>query len=87
MERTMEALLGVVKQLDTKTDELYREVRATLGDEWEGEVRTIFEEGKAKWDKAEVEMVNQLNQAAQAIGVANSNYQAAEARNRAIWMD
>ncbi|WP_433244233.1 WXG100 family type VII secretion target [Streptosporangium sp. CA-135522] len=87
MERTMEALVGIVKQMDSRTDQLYRDVVGALGNEWYGDVKDLFDEGKRKWDQAELEMIEQLGQAAQMIGVANANYKAAEDRNRAIWAD
>ncbi|MFJ2030182.1 WXG100 family type VII secretion target [Streptosporangium sp. NPDC087985] len=85
MENTREALLGVVSEMDRATDELITKIKATLGDSWTGATATYFEEHRKIWDAAEAEMGRQLNEAAIALGVANDNYKAAEARNKAIW--
>ncbi|MEU6738096.1 WXG100 family type VII secretion target [Streptosporangium sandarakinum] len=86
MERVQEQLLKVVTDMDKATDDLVTKLRQTLGEQaWAGGAANFFEEHRAKWDRAEQEMGRQLHEAAVALGVANDNYRAAEARNKAIW--
>ncbi|MBB4918677.1 WXG100 family type VII secretion target [Streptosporangium saharense] len=85
MERVQENLLKVVTAMDTATDELMTKLAAELGPAWQGGASALFEEHRKIWDAAEQEMGRQLNEAAQALGTANANYRAAEARNKAIW--
>ncbi|MEV4250967.1 WXG100 family type VII secretion target [Streptosporangium canum] len=86
MERVQGELLQVVTAMDTVTDNLITQLRATLGEaSWSGGASEFFEQHRAKWDQAEQEMGRQLNEAAKALGVATENYRAAEQRNKAIW--
>jgi uncharacterized protein YukE len=85
MEQTQLGLLKVVSDMDKATDELIRKLQEVLGDNWAGDAANFFEEHRKIWDAAEQEMGRQLNEAAVALGTANENYKAAEARNRAIW--
>ncbi|GAT67594.1 WXG100 family type VII secretion target [Planomonospora sp. ID91781] len=85
MEQAQLGLLKVVSNMDKATDELIRKLQEVLGDNWAGDAANFFEEHRKIWDAAEQEMGRQLNEAAVALGTANENYKAAEARNRAIW--
>ncbi|MEU7987060.1 hypothetical protein AB0B56_19560 [Streptosporangium canum] len=97
MERVQGELLQVVTAMDTVTDNLITQLRATLGEAswsgeatkgeegWSGGASEFFEQHRAKWDQAEQEMGRQLQEAAKALGVATENYRAAEQRNKAIW--
>ncbi|WP_037970754.1 WXG100 family type VII secretion target [Streptosporangium amethystogenes] len=85
MELAQEGLLKVVTAMDKATDDLITKLAAVLGGSWEGGAANFFEDHRKIWDAAEREMGNQLNSAVAALGTANENYKAAEARNRAIW--
>lgn len=85
MELAQEGLLKVVTAMDKATDDLITKLAAVLGNSWEGGAANFFEDHRKIWDAAEREMGNQLNSAVAALGTANENYKAAEARNRAIW--
>ncbi|MET8049370.1 MULTISPECIES: WXG100 family type VII secretion target [unclassified Streptosporangium] len=85
MEQAQEGLLRVVTAMDTATDQLITKLQEVLGDSWAGDAATYFEDHRKIWDAAEQEMGRQLNIAAVALGTANENYRAAEARNKAIW--
>ncbi|GLW05010.1 hypothetical protein Misp01_01400 [Microtetraspora sp. NBRC 13810] len=86
MEETQIGLLNVVTAMDKATDDLITQLKVVLGDEaWQGGAAEFFEQHRVKWNAAEAEMGRQLGEAARALGVANENYRAAEARNKAIW--
>lgn len=88
MEEAQGHLLNVVTQLDKITDDLYKNVQNILSEHWFDDssgARTMFDEERATWDVAEQQMGNDLHTAAQALGIANSNYQAAENFNRKLW--
>ncbi|MFI6596330.1 WXG100 family type VII secretion target [Nonomuraea sp. NPDC050536] len=88
MEDAQGHLMNVVTQLDKITDDLYKNVQNILSEHWfdsNSGARTMFDEERSKWDVAEQQMGNDLHQAAQALGIANSNYQAAEDFNRKLW--
>lgn len=87
MEAAYEQLKSIVTELDRVTDDLYNDVRTTLGTDWEGEAKTFFDGKKAQWDNLEVEMGKQLFEAAKAVEIAKGNYQTAERRNISIWTD
>lgn len=87
MGLAQEGLLKVVTQMDEATDGLIADLKTILGDSWTGDTKIEFEAYHLKWDGLEREMGNLLREAANAIGTATQNYQAAEMRNRAIWSD
>ncbi|MER7129968.1 WXG100 family type VII secretion target [Streptosporangium saharense] len=85
MEKAELGLLQVVTAMDKATDDLITKLQQVLGEHWAGDAAHFFEEHRKIWDAAEQEMGRQLNEAAKALGTANENYKAAEARNKAIW--
>ncbi|MEV7009921.1 hypothetical protein [Streptosporangium sp. NPDC051022] len=85
MENAELGLLQVVTAMDKATDDLIVKLQQVLGEHWAGDAANFFEEHRKIWDAAEQEMGRQLGEAAKALGVANANYKAAEARNKAIW--
>ncbi|MFI6450091.1 WXG100 family type VII secretion target [Streptosporangium amethystogenes] len=85
MELAQENLLKVVTAMDKATDDLITKLAVLLGNKWEGGAANYFEDHRKIWDAAEREMGTQLNSAVAALGTANENYRAAEARNKAIW--
>ncbi|MEV6151126.1 hypothetical protein AB0L53_12380 [Nonomuraea sp. NPDC052129] len=85
MEAAYEQLKSVVTELDRVTDDLYADVKSTLGADWEGEAQALFDDKKRQWDLLEVEMGKQLFDAAAAVNIAKGNYQNAERRNISIW--
>lgn len=87
MELAYEELKKVVTELDRATDDLYADIQKELGASWEGDAEAFFTEKKNQWNEHERAMGQQLFKAAEAVSVAKGNYQAAEARNIAIWTD
>lgn len=89
MQAAQEGMINVVTELDRITDQLYRDIQRELGEHWvdgDGQgAKSYFDQRRAYWDAQEKEMGNQLRQAAQAVGLANENYQRAEAYNRRLW--
>lgn len=70
--------------LQSTVDTLDSQLRANLG-EWSGAAQEAYYQAKAIWDQAMADMANVLNQLGVVIGVANTNYQQAEAANTALW--
>ncbi|MER6943396.1 hypothetical protein ABT294_05165 [Nonomuraea sp. NPDC000554] len=91
MQAAQEGLLRVVTELDRITDQLYKDIQRELQEQWVDDdgkgARSFFDQHRAYWDAQEKEMGNQLHQAAQAVGLANENYQRAENYNRRLWED
>ncbi|MEU8247160.1 hypothetical protein [Nonomuraea sp. NPDC048916] len=89
MQAAQEGLLRVVTELDRITDQLYADIQRELQEHWvDGDgngAKSFFDQHRAYWDAQEKEMGNQLNQAANAVGLANQNYQQAENYNRRLW--
>lgn len=82
-----EDLLKIVTRLDEVTDALYTGIANDLKGVWEGAAEEYFDQKKAEWNEIEKEMGRQLFQAAAAVDVAKGNYETAERRNVALWMD
>ncbi|MET8985081.1 WXG100 family type VII secretion target [Nonomuraea wenchangensis] len=82
-----EELKKIVTELDRVTDDLYADIKNTLGSNWEGEAQNYFDTKRAEWNAHEKAMGEQLFKAANAVDVAKGNYQAAEQRNISIWTD
>jgi WXG100 family type VII secretion target len=87
MDEAFEDLKAVVTELDRVTDQLYADIKKELGPSWEGEAQTYFDQKKNEWNALEVQMGQELFNAASAVNVANGNYQSAERRNIGIWSD
>ncbi|QYC38718.1 WXG domain conatining protein [Nonomuraea coxensis DSM 45129] len=87
LEKAYEDLKGIVTELDRITDDLYADIKKTLGGAWEGEAEQYFDQKRAEWNAIEKHMGEQLFKAAVAVETAKGNYQQAEARNISIWMD
>jgi hypothetical protein len=92
MQAAQEGLLKVVTELDRVTDQLYKDVAATLAGAWYDDetgagAKSEFDRARTLWDAQEKEMGNQLTQAAQAVGLANQNYMNAERAARNLWAD
>ncbi|WP_157252320.1 WXG100 family type VII secretion target [Nonomuraea typhae] len=85
MERVTTQFLRIITALDKETDDLMKNLEAKLGASWEGPVKEYFEGHRRLWDQKEKEMAAKLGEARKALGIASENYQAAEARNRAMW--
>lgn len=87
MEAAFEDLNKIVTELDTATDDLYKDIKSALGGNWEGDAMEYFEKKKAEWNQIKVEMGRQLFDAAKAVNVAKGNYETAERHNISIWSD
>jgi uncharacterized protein YukE len=87
MEAAYESLQSIVTELDRATDDLYNDIKRTLGVHWEGAAKDYFEGKKTEWNALEQEMGRQLFDAAKAVSIAKGNYETAEKRNIAIWSD
>jgi len=87
MEQAYEELKKVISELDRATNDLYQDIKRELGSSWEGDAERYFDQKRAQWDAHEKEMMKQLDGAAQAVSVANSNYQTPARRNISIWTD
>ncbi|MED7927440.1 WXG100 family type VII secretion target [Nonomuraea sp. LP-02] len=87
LEAAYEELKKIVTELDRATDDLYADIKKTLGAAWEGQAEGFFDQKRAEWNEHEKRMGAQLFKAAAAVEVAKGNYQAAEQRNISIWMD
>ncbi|MDP9849394.1 WXG100 family type VII secretion target [Streptosporangium lutulentum] len=87
MEQHQFNLLKVVTEMDRITDELYTDITNMMSGVWAGDAQAEFESHRVMWDKTEKEMGALLHAAAEAVGIANANYQQAERDNMRIWAD
>jgi WXG100 family type VII secretion target len=70
--------------LQTEVTGLDAQLRSSLS-AWDGHAQQAYYTAKAQWDAAMANMAQVLSQLGAVIGTANSNYQAAEATNTALW--
>lgn len=75
--RTYSSLQSTISTLDSQ-------LRGSLS-EWDGAAQQAYYSAKAVWDNAMADMANVLNQLGAVIGVAQSNYTAAESANTQLW--
>jgi 6 kDa early secretory antigenic target len=74
---TYSALQDTISTLDSQ-------LRSSLA-QWDGSAQQAYYTAKAVWDSAMANMASVLNQLGAVIGVADTNYQAAEAANTNLW--
>ncbi|MEV1002078.1 WXG100 family type VII secretion target [Nonomuraea sp. NPDC050202] len=80
----------IVKAFDQALDDLVAKLLQQLEENWDGDVegaKAEFMRFKTKWDNAAATMSTNLVELRGAVQIANQNYQAAEARNKAMWYD
>jgi WXG100 family type VII secretion target len=84
LEQSRADFAGTYSSLQDTISTLDSRLRANLA-EWDGSAQQAYYTAKAVWDNAMADMANVLNQLGVVIGVANSNYTAAESANTQLW--
>jgi 6 kDa early secretory antigenic target len=84
LEQSQADFAGTYSSLQDTISTLDSQLRANLA-EWDGQAQQAYYAAKAVWDTAMADMANVLNQLGVVIGVANTNYTAAESANTQLW--
>ncbi|TDC02130.1 hypothetical protein E1267_30095 [Nonomuraea longispora] len=87
MDLAQQDFVKILGSFEKATDDLLIKLRTELDGHWEGGAEEFFRQHEQKWNQAEAQMQLQLNELQRAVQIANENYRAAEARNKAIWYD
>ncbi|MEV0967300.1 WXG100 family type VII secretion target [Microtetraspora glauca] len=89
MELAQSDIINILKSFEEATANLITKLQQDLAGHWDGDggAEAFFREHQQKWDAQATQMRGQLDEIQRAIQIANENYKAAEARNKAMWVN
>ena len=74
VEQSVASMKQISSTIDTRLDELRRELNVLATTKWDGDARTAWKVHQDNWDAAVVELNTLLQEIAVAVGQARENY-------------
>ena len=74
-------VLQAAKDIEARLDSLETDL-TPLRQNWSGNAKLAYDQAKAQWDQAMLDMMTLLRQAGQGVETSNAEYRAADARGR-----